>query len=76
MRIARTVLPLGVRRMIARRLLWWNAAPAVSAIDPAIADRLARELRDSVERLEAIIGRDLTTWKVPPRPAQHGLPAN
>jgi hypothetical protein len=59
----RAMLPLGLRRGLARQVMRANAVPADRSIDPGVAESLMREMKPGVERLESILGRDLSAWK-------------
>lgn len=40
-----------------------NVAPGGEALDPVLADRLARAVAPDIRRLERLVGRDLSTWR-------------
>jgi hypothetical protein len=61
--IARSLVPRTTRKRAYRAAMRLNArAQARQAIDPELRARLTAELAPEVERLAALVGRDLTTW--------------
>lgn len=60
---ARRVLPRTTRKRLYRGAMRFNArAQARQAMDPELRARLTAELAPEVERLGALIGRDLSHW--------------
>jgi hypothetical protein len=59
----RRVLPRPTRKRLYRTAMRFNArAQARQAMDPELRARLTAELAPEVERLSALVGRDLTAW--------------
>ena len=62
-RAVRGVLPRPTRKRLYRTAMRFNArSQARQAIDPELRERLTAELAPEVERLSALVGRDLTHW--------------
>ena len=61
-RVARAVVPEGVRRRVWAAAYRRNSAPP-PRLDPDSRALLVGRFRDDIERLEVIIGRDLAAWK-------------
>ncbi|HKP21715.1 MAG TPA: sulfotransferase domain-containing protein [Thermoleophilaceae bacterium] len=67
-RATRAVVPLRVRRAARYELLRLNTRTAQRApIDPALKQRLRAELTPGIERLAALIDRDLSRWTAQPQ---------
>lgn len=67
-RIIRTLVPASVRRAAYERAKRANvAATRREPMPPATRERLRRLFQPEVERLSALIGRDLSDWVRPPR---------
>jgi hypothetical protein len=65
--IARSVMPGYERReRLRRRMIGWNTRnPDRPEMDRALQERLTREFAPEVQKLEALLGRDLSHWRVP-----------
>ena len=62
-RAARAVVPRPTRKRLYRTAMRFNArSQARQAMDPELRGRLAAELAPEVERLGALVGRDLSHW--------------
>lgn len=61
-RLARRTLPLWVRDAITRAEVALNSTK-VPRLDPALRERLARVYHEDLTTLEALTGRDLTSWR-------------
>jgi hypothetical protein len=65
-RKAKKTAPAGGRRSLRKRLLKWNKMPDPNRpIAPSVQREIAAHFRDEVDRLGALIGRDLGHWLQP-----------
>jgi len=66
-KIARSVMPGYERReRIRRRVIGWNTRnPERQVMDPGLRKRLTLEFTPEVEKLERLLGRDLSRWRTP-----------
>lgn len=60
-RVARAALPESIRSVLRRRLQTWNEKPR-PPLDPTVRNALTERVRPNIERLEDLLGVDLSRW--------------
>jgi hypothetical protein len=60
-RIARQIFPKSIRGILRRRIRRWNEKPR-PPLDPALRESLTEQVWPNVEKLERLLGRDLSRW--------------
>jgi len=73
--VAHLLLPKATRRRVKAWLRAWNVESAKrETLDPALRDKLMADFEPEIERLSALLGRDLSHWcRVVPVPAPTGV---